>query len=68
MYEFKGGTGRIVYALQRAAADPERSGQLADLLYYYEDQLKQDITAAVDFYEAFQDAKKPDASERGDAY
>lgn len=68
MYEFKGGTERIVYALQRATTDPERSRQLADLLYYYEDQLRQDVDAAVDFYETFQNAKSPDTSERRDDY
>lgn len=59
MYEFRAGTGRLIDALDRAKSDPERMAQLADLLYYYQDQLAQDITAAVDFYEAFHDVEQP---------
>lgn len=59
MYEFKAGTGRLIGALERLKEDPERLNRLADLIYYYPDQLQQDITAAADFYEAFRDAKKP---------
>lgn len=58
MYEFKAGTGRIIGALERAAADPERLQALADLLYYYPDQLKQDAQGAADFYEEYRDAER----------
>lgn len=60
MYEFQAGTGRLIDALDRAKADPERMAQLANLLYYYEDQLAQDITAAADFYETFRNMERSD--------
>lgn len=56
MYEFRAGTARLVNALESAAADPERLQSLADVLYYYPDQLQEDIAAAGDFYEAFREA------------
>lgn len=59
MYEFKGGTGRLVTALYNTGKDPERLQRLADLLYYYPDQLQQDIDAANAFFEAFRDEKPP---------
>ena len=60
MYEFRAGTGRLIDALDRTKEDPERMAQLASLLYYYEDQLTQDIKAAVDFYEAFRNTERRD--------
>ena len=62
MYEFRAGTGRLIGALERAAADRERLQALADILYYYPEQLEQDITAAVDFYDVFRDTERPEES------
>lgn len=62
MYEFKAGTARLTGALERAAEDPERLQALADILYYYSDQLKQDIAAAVDFYDAFRESEAPEST------
>lgn len=59
MYEFRAGTDRLIDALDRLKSDPERLRRLADLLYYYPEQLEQDITAAADFYEAFRDVEAP---------
>lgn len=50
MYEGTRGAGRLIDALDRLKHDPDRLDQLADLLYYYPDQLEQDITATVDLY------------------
>ena len=60
MYEFRAGTGRLLDELDRAKADRERLQALADILYYYPDQLEQDITAAVDFYDVFRDVERPE--------
>ena len=60
MYEFRAGTARLINALESAAADPERLQSLADVLYYYPDQLKQDIDAAGDLYSAFHDQQAPE--------
>lgn len=59
MYEFRSGTARVIDALERAAADPERLKILADTLYYYPEQLAQDIAAAADYYAAFREIEKP---------
>ena len=55
MYELMNGSRRLVDALERRMDDPESLAALADDLYYCEDQLKQDIQALVDFYEAHQE-------------
>lgn len=59
MYEFRNGTARVIGALERAAADQERLKILADTLYYYPEQLAQDIAAAADYYEAFRETERP---------
>lgn len=51
MYELMNGSARLVYALERCSGDPARMKHLADILYYCEDQLPQDVEALVDFYE-----------------
>ena len=51
MYELMNGSARLVYALERCSGDPARMKRLADILYYCEDQLAQDVEALVDFYE-----------------
>lgn len=63
MYEFRGGTGRLVTALYYLKSDQSRLTQLANLIHYYHEQLEQDITAAVDFFEAFRDMERPSAEE-----
>ena len=60
MYEFRNGTARVIDALERAAADPERLKILADTLYYYPEQLAQDIAAAADYYAAFREMERPE--------
>ena len=50
MYEFYNGSARLVGALERMKEDPERINQLASVLYYCEDQLKEDIQALADYY------------------
>ena len=51
MYELMNGSARLVYALERCSGDPARMKRLADILYYCEDQLEQDVVALVVFYE-----------------
>ena len=51
MYEFKNGSARLVYALDRRKDDPESISALAKDLYYIPEQLIQDIQALVDYYE-----------------
>ena len=65
MYEFVGGTGRLSYALYHAKEDPARINRLAELLYYYPDQLKEDIEAATDFFAKFREQAAK--GEEGDA-
>ena len=50
MYELYNGSSRLVGALERVKEDPERMKVLADLLYYCQDQLSQDIQALSDYY------------------
>lgn len=47
MYEGKAGAERLADALERAAADTERLDNLASVLFYDADQLKQDINAII---------------------
>lgn len=63
MYEFLNGTARVIDAMERAAADPERLKYLANVLYYCEDQLAQDIAAAADYYDRFRDQATAEANE-----
>lgn len=49
MYELKNGSIRLAMALETAVSSPERLRILADLLYYCEDQLAQDVQALSDF-------------------
>lgn len=51
MYELINGSARLVYAMERMKEDPARMKRLANILYYCEDQLGQDIQALVDYYE-----------------
>lgn len=47
MYEGKAGAERLADALERVAADTERLDNLASVLFYDADQLKQDISAII---------------------
>ena len=51
MYELINGSARLVYAMERMKEDPARIKRLANILYYCEDQLGQDIQALADFFE-----------------
>ena len=51
MYELINGSARLVYAMERMKEDPVRMKRLANILYYCEDQLGQDIQALADFFE-----------------
>lgn len=51
MYELMNGSARLVYALERCSGDPARMKRLADILYYCEEQLGQDIDALADCFE-----------------
>ena len=50
MYELKNGSARLVSALERSKDDDYKIRQIAVLLNYMPDQLKQDIQALTDFY------------------
>ena len=54
MYELQNGSSRLVHALDRLSDDPERMVALAGILFYCNDQLKEDIRALVDYYETAQ--------------
>ena len=47
MYEVKAGAERLADALERAVADTDRLDNLASVLFYDADQLKQDISAII---------------------
>ena len=51
MYELINGSTRLVYAMECMKEDPARMKRLANILYYCEDQLGQDIQALADFFE-----------------
>ena len=51
MYELMNGSARLIYALERMKEDSARMKRLANILYYCEDQLGQDIQALTDFFE-----------------
>ena len=51
MYELMNGSARLVYALERCSGDPARMKRLANILYYCENQLGQDIQALADLFE-----------------
>ena len=48
MYELINGSERLMGAIERRVEDPEFMVTLADLLFYDEDQLAQDIQALSD--------------------
>ena len=48
MYELHNGSERLMGAIERRMEDPEFMAALADLLFYDEDQLAQDIQALRD--------------------
>ena len=48
MYELINGSERLMGAIERRVEDPEFMVTLADLLFYDEDQLAQDIKALSD--------------------
>ena len=48
MYELINGSERLIGAIERRVEDPEFMVTLADLLFYDEDQLAQDIKALSD--------------------
>ena len=51
MYELINGSARLVSALEGIKDDPGRMRRLANILYYCEEQLGQDIAALADFYD-----------------
>ena len=50
MYELKSGSARLVHALEQFIDNPSHMKQLANILYYCENQLVQDIEALRDNY------------------
>lgn len=52
MYEIKNGSARLVSALYRRKEDESFINQIAELLNYMPEQLKQDIDALHDYYDA----------------
>ena len=58
MYERKNGTKRLVSALYALMSDEQKLAQMADILYYVPDQLKEDIQALNDFTNDNKERKK----------
>ena len=60
MYELKNGSARLTGALERCKEDPVRMKVLAQILYYEDEQLGQDIQALADYYEKSRKRNAPD--------
>lgn len=60
MYEMKVGTARLKSALWRRSEDQNFISTLAKLLDYTPEQLKEDIRALQDYYDATQETGETD--------
>ncbi len=56
MYEKFNGSDRLLRALENAVSDDYTLSQLANILFYCDDQLPQDVQALADCYKEYLDS------------